>query len=981
MNDLSDYRNSVSSDDEINAILADIKGMRESAAEKKESAPSKMWSMSDIDRLIAQTNGEEYVPSKPEKATPAEDFEKLLNADMFRVKSSSSAPAKPAAPAAPKPVEKPKPVSTPVPAAPVKEKPAEMQDISSFTEMDGQEKFDESDTDFDAELLEIETVIMPEDAPKEPDSLFSGLLSSYGIEKAPDKSGHAAEKPAQIRDFSNITESPAEIFKRKTDEAPVSVEETHIDESQYRTRFFTKLRLDNTDEIDIEPEFPIDKSGIVVDRPEHTAENGLDPMPTVLDADKAKEIDDEKTRIMGEAAAAAKPDTPPSNDVEGQITLSGFDEIPEETLPEKASERDIEENLWERRRQKAKNFKLSDDLNLDEDFEVSYTPSPEEIAKEEKARKKEARLRAIENLEEKSRPNMEYNSPDERPDIHIRLVSKAEKATKKFFIAAGIELLVIIINLLPALTEGLSIESAAFSKGSVIFYIINALLIICAAAYDSNHFLGGFLSLLKGKITADTAVSLSLTAALIQCTSAAVFGSGENIPVFSAAAVFGIVASKAADMLNAKRILGNFEVCAFKYEHNMYAVHPLENEAEIFELGRGLMMGNADLLYSSKLAFPSDFMKNSDPGKGETKLVKYSVPGAGAAALAVAVIAGIFTKSVLTAVSAFAGTFCICAPVLTMFIPALMLRFADKGLNKAGSAIISLEQAEKISGANAVVMDSADIFSHSDCIMHGMKDFKNIRIDDVLLYAAALVIKSGGPLRECFEQVVNGKPDILPPVKELNYEDKLGISARIHNQKVLLGNRNLLIHHNIDVPDKAMEDKYSHSGRKVIYLAVAEKMAAMFVVSYAVDKELDPYLKTLESSGIQVLVRTTDVNVTEELISGSFGMPQENFRVLSAVAGKLFKRRRDAVSDRLPAGIVHDGKAKSMLRSVAASCNMSSALRLNNVIQIILSVLGFILGAALFCTQNAELFTGITAFLFLIAGTLISSVIALFGKS
>ena len=35
-----------------------------------------------------------------------------------------------------------------------------------------------------------------------------------------------------------------------------------------------------------------------------------------------------------------------------------------------------------------------------------------------------------------------------------------------------------------------------------------------------------------------------------------------------------------------------------------------------------------------------------------------------------------------------------------------------------------------------------------------MKNYENIRIDDVLLYAAALVIKSGGPLRESFEQVI-----------------------------------------------------------------------------------------------------------------------------------------------------------------------------------------------------------------------------------
>ena len=294
--------------------------------------------------------------------------------------------------------------------------------------------------------------------------------------------------------------------------------------------------------------------------------------------------------------------------------------------------------------------------------------------------------------------------------------------------------------------------------------------------------------------------------------------------------------------------------------------------------------------------------------------------------------------------------------------------------------ISGLDAAEKTAGANAVVLDSADIFDRSRCTMHGMKDFKNIRIDDVLLYAAALIIKSGGPLRESFEQVVDGRQDLLPPVRELVYEDKLGIAARIHNQKVLLGNRNLLVNHNIEMPEKAIEERYSHSGRKVMYLAVAGKIAALFVVSYAVDKNLEGYLRLLEKNGIQVLIRTNDVNVTEELIAESFGMPQQNFKVLSSVAGRLFKRRRDAVCDRLPARIVHDGTAYSMLRAVAASCSITAKRKLGSIVQIVLSALAFIVCAVLYATSLGFVLNGLTAAVFLGIGLLISSGIMLIGK-
>ena len=384
-------------------------------------------------------------------------------------------------------------------------------------------------------------------------------------------------------------------------------------------------------------------------------------------------------------------------------------------------------------------------------------------------------------------------------------------------------------------------------------------------------------------------------------------------------------------------------------------------------------MGNAELLYSSKVDFPQDFMKFSESDASDKKLINILIPVAFGAATVAAIAAGIIEKEVMAAFSAFAGTFCICSPVFASVIPAFIAMFANRDLNATGTMISCLSAAQDTAAANAIVMDCADIFDRSQCTMHGMKDFKNIRIDDVLLYAAALVIKSGGPLRESFEQVVDGRQDLLPPVKELVYEDKLGIAARIHGQKVLLGNRNLLVNHSIEVPEKSLEERYSHNGRKVIYLAVAGKIAAMFVVSYTVDKNLAGYFKILESNGIQVLVRTNDVNVTEELIAKSFDLPVQTFKILSSVAGKLFKRRRDAVCDKLPAKIVHDGTAFSMLRAVAASCSMNSQMKLGSIMQIVIAALGFVLSMALYCTANSAVFNGLTAVVFMLFGIIIST--------
>lgn len=938
--------NGISSDSELEAILEEVRrGTLTADSAEEESEPSKTWSLDDIDRLIAQTNGEEYVPKKKEPLTPAEDFKRILrrsemDTEMFTVKPLSE-------------------LSEPEP---------ETRDISSVseeTEVEGQETFFSSDSDdFDESLFEIETVIVPEDIPEPPP-----------IEKPEEPKGPPTIKPFYEGD------SPASEFFKKKDEPQPEKKPEHIGENEYRTRFFTKLRLEDTAEIEVEPNGPVDKSGIVLERSGRSAEGGLDPLPKVRAAEDVVREGDDKTKVISGTMPAVKEAKDDESDVvEGQIMLTGFDDIPAEVLPEKTSESDVEEELWEKRRQKAKNFRIVNSPELDDGFESDMEAPAEDVLREEKARKKRERKQALE-AEESRRVDKEYSDPAERSELHVRLGELNKKATVGLVIAAALQFIMIIFNIIPLLADRLSLSTEIFSMNSPVPNIINAVMLIIAAAIGNERFFDSITGIFKGRVTSHTPSALAIAVALIQNTLAAVVGGqGAEVTVFSVAAVFGVVIEKLADKLRAERTLGNFEVCAYKYEHNMYAVHPIENESEIFELGKGLLMGNAELLYSSKVGFTTDFLKNSAADSSDRKLVRLLLPCSAAASVICAVAVGIINKSAMAAISAFAGTFCVTSPLFVSIIPALIERVNGRRLNPEGTMIVSLDSAEKTAAANAVVMDSADIFDRSRCTMHGMKNYENIRIDDVLLYAAALVIKSGGPLRESFEQVIDGRQDLLPPVRELTYEDKLGIAARIHNQKVLFGNRNLLVHHNIQMPDKAIEEKYSHDGRKVIYLAVAESIAAMFVVSYAVDRNLGKYFKVLEENGIQVLVRTNDVNVTEELIADSFGLPQETFKVLSAVAGKLFKRRRDAVCDKLPASIVHDGTAYSMLRSVAASCGMESSKKLGTVAQIVLSALGFVLSTALYCTGLGSLMSGLTALGFLVVGLAVCSGVALINK-
>ena len=276
--------NGMSSDSELDAILEEVRrGTLTADSAEEESEPSKTWSLDDIDRLIAQTNGEEYVPKKKEPLTPAEDFKRILrrsemDAEMFTVKPLSE-------------MSEPEPESR------------DISSVSEEAEVEGQETFFSSDNDdFDESLFEIETVIVPEDIPEPPP-----------IEKPEEPKGPPTIKPFYEGD------SPASEFFKKKDEPQPEKKPEHIGENEYRTRFFTKLRLEDTAEIEVEPNGPVDKSGIVLERSGRSAEGGLDPLPKVRAAEDVVREGDDKTKVISGTMPAVKEAKADESDVvEGQ---------------------------------------------------------------------------------------------------------------------------------------------------------------------------------------------------------------------------------------------------------------------------------------------------------------------------------------------------------------------------------------------------------------------------------------------------------------------------------------------------------------------------------------------------------------------------------------------------------------------------------------------------------------------------------------
>lgn len=810
----------------------------------------------------------------------------------------------------------------------VEEVPAdENEDIYSDSKFElSVVKADSEDDDIQESETENEDNTDESDESNETDeqNKDDNILTLHGEEEESEDEDEAEKKPTveelfgapASRYFGEPSEEPEEDSERESRAIPGLFGDTVVfgpmkslseptqnkPDDEYKTKLMTAIGSAK------EPQSAetIEKPGVILKRGPLSETSGLEPLPQVIPAEEFVGSGDDKP-----ASIEDQPFTNPAagnQPEEEQMMLSGFGEEPE---TEKIDEDELRSELDKKRAEKKKKFVLLSGLGDDEPQEDENLPEEKEDEPEEQHEKKK---------KHSEKAPLEYEKPEQRGRVYNSLKNAASQFKTSVIGLCVLEGVSLLLLLIPKILEWAAIDAPAFDRGGAGLAAANIVLLLASFYLAFPNILSGVKALANGRVTGGAVGGLTFILALVQ-TILSFFNKspeGASGMFYCAAAIFALLMTAENSSRGAARVMQNFLFCTAKRKSGLYGIRAIESEKDAFEVGRALKMGNPDILYSGRVEFPADFIKNSEANSPADSCIKRSLIISSAVSVLLAVISGIITKDIFQAFGVLTGAFCLtspCAIELALMIP---LYLENRKLNSEGGMIAGYDAALECSEAVAASVDSADLFDRAACEMHGMKDFHTVRIDDVLLYAVAIVLKSGGPLTDVFNRIIGGSTELLPPVRDMIYEDRLGLSATIYNQRVLLGNRNLLTHHNIEVPLKSEEDKVKRNGRKILYIAIDSQVAAMFVFNYAEDSSLKDSINEMADNGFSLVVRTDDPNVTDELIAARFGIAQKDIKMTLSHGARIFSAYRDSVVDSAPAKVMHDGSARSYFKSIAA---------------------------------------------------------------
>ena len=724
---------------------------------------------------------------------------------------------------------------------------------------------------------------------------------------------------------------------------------------KYRNRFFNKpiQNLEKTAEHRIVPpeEQKYERGGFVKKQSNFTHTSDFSPVPNLVPDHKAGDMeatektvvfdDMQHTKTIGLRSLAVTDGDAhdielPEEDDGAQLTFEGFHDSDVEIV----DEREVEEQLIKKRKEKASKF--------------TVTSEPDEPENNEPVKKY---------------GTDEYRMPDDKFKVSYFL-RKQKNTAVMGAVVSFISFFVLLV---------ISLIAKNFDTGGTVFVIASILLTIAPCVVNFNCIVDGVKGFKGFKLNRDTGVFLGIVAALVQ-EFAFLFTSDpfeKGISLFGAVAVLSMGLNLVARVIEIQRISENFSYMTEKEE--IYAVGPIEQGETAFEIGRGLLLEEPVIISSQKTLFPRRFVELSSKFYPSDYIARKLIPISLGVSVLIGLISLIVTKHLVSGISAFTAALCISLPYFSFIADAIAIKKVSEKTRNKGGMIAGWDALRTCENANAVTVDSADIFDEEGGNVYGIHLFYDMEIDEAIINTAALVIASGGPLGNLFKRVIVGEVSLLPPVDTLAYEEKLGLSAWIFNRRVLVGNADLLKNHNVEIPDKALIEKHLCEGRYPLYLALDGKAAAVFIISYDINTANARLLKNIESNSISLLVRSDDANITDTMVANKLNLPLSGVKILSAVSGDLYKSYESCTTSAADALLLHDGKTTSFLHCIKSALSLSAIKQVIHIFQLcamgigvaVVAVLALVSGLSnLNCLQMAFMqlfFTAIS--LFALTGT------------
>ena len=548
--------------------------------------------------------------------------------------------------------------------------------------------------------------------------------------------------------------------------------------------------------------------------------------------------------------------------------------------------------------------------------------------------------------EENSKPVEDYTGEEDEKSILYELNHNIRKLFMRSLLSGIIAAVVVVLTIVTRIFPNAICSAVPFAPAA--YAILLFVLMAASLVLNRVAMLSGLSPLVHIKGNSDTAVAVAGAAGMVQIiVSFFCLGdlNGFHVNYYTVIPMLAFFANNVGKLYMVLRVKDNFKFVSSKGQK--YASKIYNNESVAMQMMSGTAADRPIIAYQHKTEFPSNFLKISYAPDPSEDLASKLAPITTIASIIIAVMYGVVKLSFADALNAFALITAVSVPVATLLSVNAPVRKLCKTLLSYGSMLSGYPSVKQFCDSTAIMIDANELFPAESISLEGIKTFEDYGIDESLLCGIAILKEAQNPIANAFDSVVAETKEILPEVESVLYEDEIGLVGWIKSERILVGSRTLMEKYSVEVPNMEYEEKYTSQGRQVTYLSRAGRLVAMFVTRYTPDAQLKAEMQRAETNGISFLIRTTDYNVTNDLIAKLYDLFYRSIKVLPTGLGNVLKEAEDTVEETSRSYLITNGKAASLARAVTGCVKIKHNISLSIIIQLIAVIFGLLVASTL----------------------------------
>ena len=548
--------------------------------------------------------------------------------------------------------------------------------------------------------------------------------------------------------------------------------------------------------------------------------------------------------------------------------------------------------------------------------------------------------------EENSKPVEDYTGEEDEKSILYELNHNIRKLFMRSLLSGIIAAVVVILTIVTRLFPSAICSAVPFAPAA--YAILLFILMAASLVLNRVAMLSGLSPLVHIKGNSDTAVAVAGAAGMVQIiVSFFCLGdlNGFHVNYYTVIPMLAFFANNVGKLYMVLRVKDNFKFVSSKGQK--YASKIYNNESVAMQMMSGTAADRPIIAYQHKTEFPSNFLKISYAPDPSEDLASKLAPITTIASIIIAVMYGVVKLSFADALNAFALITAVSVPVATLLSVNAPVRKLCKTLLSYGSMLSGYPSVKQFCDSTAIMIDANELFPAESISLEGIKTFEDYGIDESLLCGIAILKEAQNPIANAFDSVVAETEETLPEVESVLYEDEIGLVGWIKSERILVGSRTLMEKYSVEVPNMEYEEKYTSQGRQVTYLSRAGRLVAMFVTRYTPDAQLKAEMQRAETNGISFLIRTTDYNVTNDLVAKLYDLFYRSIKVLPTGLGNVLREAEDTVEETSRSYLITNGKAASLARAVTGCVKIKHNISLSIIIQLIAVIFGLLVASTL----------------------------------